>query len=79
MSQTLTSTFGVDGMTCGHCVSAVTEELTALPGVKDVSIELVKGGTSQVTVVSDQPIGDDALQGAVEEAGYALTPQRSLL
>jgi len=79
MSQTLTSTFGVDGMTCGHCVAAVTEELTALPGVKDVSIELVKGGTSQVTVFSDEPLGDDALRGAVEEAGYALTPKGSLL
>ncbi|MFI2753852.1 heavy-metal-associated domain-containing protein [Cellulomonas sp. P22] len=79
MSQTLTSTFGVDGMTCGHCVQAVTTELTELPGVKDVSIELVKGGTSQVTVVSDEPLADDAVRGAVEEAGYALTPKGSLL
>ena len=64
-----TTTFGVDGMTCGHCVSAVTSELSALPGVQDVAIQLVVGGSSTVSVVSE----------AVVEAGYAVTPRRSLL
>jgi copper chaperone len=70
--STLTSTYAVDGMTCGHCVSSVTSEVSALDGVKDVSIALVPGGTSQVTVVSDQPLAADAVRGAVDEAGYTL-------
>jgi len=77
MSQT--TTFGVDGMTCGHCVRHVTTELTAIPGVQDVTIELVVGGSSRVTVTSDAPLADDAVAAAVDEAGYALTPSRSLL
>ncbi|MDM8086479.1 heavy metal-associated domain-containing protein [Cellulomonas cellasea] len=79
MSQTLTSTFGVDGLTCGNCVQHVTDEITALPGVKNVTVELVKGGTSQVTVVSDAPLSDDAIREAVDEAGYVLAPKGSLL
>ncbi|MDM7854936.1 heavy-metal-associated domain-containing protein [Cellulomonas alba] len=74
-----TTTFGVDGMTCGHCVHHVTTELTAIPGVTDVAIDLVVGGSSQVTVTSDEPVADDAIAAAVDEAGYALTPRRSLL
>ncbi len=67
-----TTTVQVAGMTCGHCVSAVTEELTALPGVSDVSIDLVAGGTSPVTVTSEQPLDDAAVAAAVDEAGYEL-------
>ena len=67
-----TTTINVAGLTCGHCVSAVTEELTAIPGVTDVSIDLVEGGTSPVTVTSDQPLDDAAVAAAVDEAGYAL-------
>ena len=77
MSQT--TTLSVDGMTCGHCVASVTEELTALPGVKDVTVELHAGGSSPVTVVHDEPLDDGALRAAVEEAGYSVTPPRSLL
>ncbi|ROS23891.1 heavy-metal-associated domain-containing protein [Cellulomonas sp. PhB150] len=77
MSQT--TTFGVDGMTCAHCVQHVTTELTALPGVRGVDIALVVGGSSQVTVTSDAPLADEAVAGAVDEAGYVLTPRRSLL
>lgn len=77
MSQT--TTFSVDGMTCGNCVRHVTEELTALPGVTDVQVELVAGGSSPVTVTSDAPLGDDAIAAAVDEAGYAVTPRGSLL
>ena len=67
-----TTTLQVAGMTCGHCVSAVTEELTQLPGVTDVSIDLVAGGTSPVTVTSEQPLDDAAVAAAVDEAGYEL-------
>jgi len=64
--------FNVTGMTCGHCVSAVTEEVSALPGVIGVSIELVAGGTSTVTVTSTTPLERSAVAAAVDEAGYEL-------
>ena len=74
-----TTTYQVDGMTCGHCAQSVTDEITALDGVKDVIVDLVAGGTSNVTVVSDEPLETEAVAAAVTEAGYALTPPRSLL
>jgi copper chaperone len=74
MDTTLTTTYDVTGMTCGHCVQAVTTELTALPGVKDVTVELAPGAASQVTVVSDEPLDTQAVRAAVDEAGYALVP-----
>jgi len=77
MSQT--TTFAVDGMTCGHCVHSVTEELTAIPGVTEVTIDLVAGGSSPVSVVHDAALPDGAVSAAVVEAGYALTPRGSLL
>jgi copper chaperone CopZ len=79
MSLTNTTTFGVDGMTCGHCVHAVTTELQAIPGVTSVDVDLVVGGSSRVTVTSDEPVADDSVAAAVTEAGYAVTPRRSLL
>ncbi|WP_019135539.1 heavy-metal-associated domain-containing protein [Cellulomonas massiliensis] len=77
--STTTTTFAVDGMTCGHCVHAVTTELSALPGVTDVRVDLVAGGSSPVAVTSDAPLADEAVAEAVTEAGYAVTPRRSLL
>ncbi|OZB50722.1 MAG: heavy metal transporter [Cellulomonas sp. 14-74-6] len=74
-----TTQFSVDGMTCDHCVKHVTSELTAIPGVTDVSIDLVAGGSSPVKVTSDAPISDEAIAAAIDEAGYAVTPRRSLL
>ena len=74
-----TTTFAVDGMTCGNCVRHVTEELTALPGVTDVQVDLVAGGSSPVTVTSDAPLSPEAIADAVDEAGYAVTPRGSLL
>jgi copper chaperone len=65
-------TYGVTGMTCEHCVRAVTDELTALPGVRDVGVNLVVGGTSTVRVVSDAPLAESAVRDAVDEAGYIL-------
>jgi copper chaperone CopZ len=65
----VTSTYTVVGMTCGHCVQAVTGELNALPGVDAVQIDL---GTGAVTVTSEAPLADDAVRAAVDEAGYEL-------
>lgn len=69
-----TATYSVTGMTCGHCASAVTTELTALDGVTDVQIGLVAGGSSTVTVTSEQPLQTARVSAALEEAGdYRLT------
>jgi copper chaperone CopZ len=64
------NTYRVAGMTCGHCVSAVSEELGALAGVDDVSVDLVPGAVSTVTVTSEAPLEDSAVAAAVDEAGY---------
>ena len=65
-----TTTITVTGMTCGHCVSAVKEEVGALPGVSAVEVDLVAGGGSPVTITSEQPLDDAAVAAAVDEAGY---------
>jgi copper ion binding protein len=62
-----TTTYQVQGMTCGHCVSAVSSEISQIPGVSDVSVDL---STGQVTVKADQPVEDAMVRAAVEEAGY---------
>ena len=67
-----TATYGVLGMTCGHCVQAVSSELHALPGVRAIEVELVDGGTSVVRVVSDGPLTEETVRAAVDEAGYEL-------
>jgi copper ion binding protein len=64
-----TATYTVTGMTCAHCVHAVTEEVTAVPGVTDVQVDLETGA---LTVTSDTPVDDEAVAAAVDEAGYAL-------
>lgn len=64
--------YSVNGMTCGHCVSSVTEELSSLEGVQSVSVDLQAGGTSRVMVVSSKPIPAEAVRAAVSEAGYNL-------
>lgn len=67
MSQT--RTFTVAGMTCGHCVASVTEEVQEIPGVQGVDVVLETGA---VTVTSAEPLDDAAVKAAVEEAGYQL-------
>jgi copper chaperone len=62
-----TATYTVTGMTCGHCVSAVTEEVSQVPGVTAVDVDLDSGG---LTVTSEAPVDDAAVRSAVEEAGY---------
>ncbi len=71
MSNTINE-FGVTGMTCGHCVSSVTEELSDLGGVESVDVELNVGGVSTVRVTSASPLDRSAVRAAVDEAGYAL-------
>ena len=72
-----TATYAVTGMTCNHCVSAVTSELTALAEVNEVSVELVADGISTVTVSSDVPLRAEQVDQALDEAGdyhLAATP-----
>ncbi|MBC9002220.1 heavy-metal-associated domain-containing protein [Micromonospora aurantiaca (nom. illeg.)] len=63
------TTYQVNGMTCGHCVNSVSTELSALPGVTDVQVDLAGG---RVTVTSQNPLDVDAVRAAVDEAGYDL-------
>lgn len=64
-----TRTFTVQGMTCGHCVSSVTEEVQEISGVENVDVVLETGA---LTVTSSQALDDAAVRAAVEEAGYQL-------
>ncbi|MEV1329819.1 cation transporter [Micromonospora costi] len=65
----VTTTYQVQGMTCGHCVSAVSAEVGAIPGVNDVQVDLASG---QVTVTSENPLDTASVRAAVDEAGYDL-------
>ena len=62
-----TQTYTVTGMTCEHCVQAVTSEVSKLDGVTGVQVDLASGA---VTVESDAPIDDAAFAAAIDEAGY---------
>jgi copper chaperone len=66
-----TQTFTVQGMTCAHCVQAVTAELTKLPGVSSVGVDLATGF---VSVASNEQLNRAAVADAVDEAGYELAP-----
>ena len=65
-------TFLVRGMTCAHCVSSVTEEISEVPGVLSVSVELVIDGDSVVNVESGSEIDEKLIRAAIDEAGYDL-------
>lgn len=65
-----TSNYTVNGMTCEHCVRSVTEEVSAIPGVTDLTIDLATGALAVTT--ADAPVADDAVRDAVDEAGYSL-------
>jgi copper chaperone len=64
-----TTTYAVTGMSCEHCVNAVTGELGGLGGVSAVAVELVPGGSSRVTVTSQTRLPDHAVSAALHEAG----------
>ncbi|MFY1653020.1 heavy-metal-associated domain-containing protein [Solwaraspora sp. WMMB762] len=63
------STYTVQGMTCSHCVGSVSTEIGGIAGVTGVDVDLATG---RVTVTSEQPVSDQAVAAAVEEAGYEL-------
>ena len=67
--MTTMSTYSVRGMTCAHCVKAVTDEVSALPGVVDVEVDLATG---DVSIHSDAPLEASEVAAAVDEAGYEL-------
>lgn len=64
-----TTTYTVTGMTCGHCATSVTEEVSEVAGVTNVEVDLANG---QVAVTSEAPVDDASVRAAVEEAGYAV-------
>lgn len=70
-----TMTYQVTGMSCEHCAKAVTAELENVTGVREVTVDLVPGGQSAVTVTSEAPLPAAAVEAALDEAGdYRLAP-----
>ena len=65
----MTSTYLVQGMHCGHCVASVTDEVRTIPGVRDVQVDL---GSGELVITSDTAIPIQAVEAAVDEAGYSL-------
>jgi len=68
--STVTTTYKVSGMSCGHCEGAVTGEISEIEGVTSVKAVASAG---EVTVTSAAPLDDEAVRAAVDEAGYELT------
>jgi copper chaperone len=66
-----TTSYVVTGMTCDHCVHAVTEEVSAVAGVDEVTVDL---GSGRLTVTSSTEVPYATVAAAVDEAGYALAP-----
>lgn len=67
--KNIVTDYTVSGMTCGHCVASVTEEVGAVEGVTGVDVDLASG---RVTVTSSRPLPVAEVQAAVDEAGYQL-------
>jgi copper ion binding protein len=68
MSDSDQQTYSVTGMTCEHCVAAVSTEVGDLPGVSSVDVDLASG----VVVVHGSSVDGEAVRGAIEAAGYSL-------
>lgn len=66
----VSNVYAVAGMTCGHCVTAVTGEVTKIDGVTGVNVDVASG---RVTIESATEIDESTLRDAIDEAGYALT------
>jgi copper chaperone CopZ len=66
----MTTTYSVSGMSCEHCVRSVTEEVSEVPGVEAVEVDLASGRLT----VRGEGVDDDAIRAAVDDAGYALVP-----
>ncbi|MGB3301122.1 heavy-metal-associated domain-containing protein [Gordonia sp. (in: high G+C Gram-positive bacteria)] len=67
MSETTTVT--VTGMTCGHCAASVREEISEIPGVQQVDVDVDSG---RVDITSDSPLDPAVVDAAVVEAGYQI-------
>jgi len=63
------TTYRVTGMTCGHCVASVTEEISEIDGVTGVEVDLPTGA---VSVTTSKPVDDADVHAAVAEAGYRI-------
>jgi copper chaperone len=72
MVDMTTTIYPVSGMTCAHCVTAVTNELTSIADVENVSVELRVGEASMVSVTSTAALRVGDVNTAIEEAGYTL-------
>ena len=68
----MNTTITISGMTCGHCVSSVKEELAEVPGVESVTVDLNAGGVSPVIIESTRELTSEEIAAAVEEAGYTV-------
>ena len=77
MSPTQPTVYEVAGMTCGHCATAVTEEVRRISGVSGVAVGLVPGGLSTVAVTAARPLDVAEVRQAVDEAGYELAGVRT--
>lgn len=64
--MTTSLVFTVPGMTCGHCVAAVTKEVEAVAGVTRVDIDL----PTKAVLVTGVDLAREAVWAAVEEAGF---------
>lgn len=64
--ELMNATYTVTGMTCGHCVHAVKQEVSAIPGVTDVALALETG---KLEITSSAPVDFDRIVEAVAEAG----------
>lgn len=69
-----TTSYTVTGMTCGHCVGSVTKEVSAIPGVTDVKVDLESGG---LTIDSESLIDFAVVEAAVDEAGYTVAANQA--
>lgn len=67
-----TRVYTITGMTCGHCVSSITEQVRRVAGVSGVSVDL----TQATATVQGEGFADEAVRAAVAEAGYTLTGRR---
>jgi copper chaperone len=65
----ITTTYKVTGMTCEHCVNSVTSEIGAIDGVSGIAIDLVPNGVSLMTITSTEPLSEDVVGAAMDEAG----------
>ena len=61
-----TVTYSVPGVSCAHCQAAITEEVSALPGVEAVDVDL----ETKIVAVTGDPLDEQAIIAAIDEAGY---------